>query len=334
MASKVSALRAHRQAVVTPLAALGLAVSVGVGVSAFGPGATPAWHAVAAASLPLLLLTTLAMIVAAVTVALSASLASAPALARVEEPLLLPPRLPMIRRDAPFIVVLGTAPKSGTTTLARNLAAIVATEGRSVRVPGHRPRPLCLLDWPDALDADGIGLAHYLTAHPTGLPDDVVDLAVPQSNGVEVLPIADGGPNAYQLRQLLPVLRRYYDLIVLDLKKEDHWLIDTALELADVILVTSLPTPGLQAAIAQWSNRIWALGFEGKSVLTLNRRSASDTPIPRYRFQFVLELPDDPAIAPPDGLRAAPMGSGSPAARRLQAAVHLLLPDLFAAGDR
>ena len=334
MASKVSALRAHRQAVVAPLAALALAVSVGVGVSAFGRGAMLVWHAVAAASFPLLLLTTVAMIVAAVTVALSASWAPAPSLTQAEEPLLLPPRLPMIRRDAPFIVVLGTAPKSGTTTLARNLAAIVATEGRSVRVPGHRSRPLCLLDWPDALDADGIGLARYLAAHPTGLPDDVVDLAVPQSNGVEVLPIADGGPNAYQLRQLLPVLRRYYDLIVIDLKKEDHWLIDTALELADVILVTSLPAASVEAAIAQWSNRIWALGFEGKSVLTLNRRSASDPPIPRYRFQFGLELPDDPAIAQPDGLRTAPMGSVSPAARRLQAAVLLLLPDLFAAGGR
>src|SRR6202521_542554 len=172
MASNVSALRAHRQTVVTPLGVLVVAVSVGVGLSAFARGATPPWDAVAAASLPLLLLTTLAMIVAAVTVALSASWAPAPSLARVEEPLLLPPRLPMIRRDAPFIVVLGTAPKSGTTTLARNLAAIVATEGRSVRVPGHRPRPLCLLDWPDALDADGIGLARYLAAHPTGLPDD------------------------------------------------------------------------------------------------------------------------------------------------------------------
>ena len=334
MASNVSALRAHRQAVLTPLAALALAVSLGVDVSAFGPGATPAWHAVAAASLPLLLLTTVAMIVAAVTVALSASLAPAPSLAQVEEPLLLPPRLPMIWRDVPFIVVLGTAPKSGTTTLARNLAAIVATEGRSLRVAGQRPRPLCLLDCPDALDADGIGLARYLAAHPTGLPDDVVDLAVPQSNGVEVLTIADGGPNPYQLRQLLPVLRRYYDLIVLDLKGEDHWLIDTALELADVILVTSLPTPSLEAAIAQWSNRIWALGFEGKSVLTLNRRSVRDPPTPRYRFQFGLELPDDRAIAQPDGLRAAPMGSASPAARRLQAAGHLLLPDLFAEGGR
>jgi len=278
MASNVSALRAHREAVVTPLAALILAVSVGVGLSAFGRGATPAWHAVAAASLPLLLLTTVAMIVAAVTVALSASSAPAASLVQAEEPLLWPPRLPMIRRDAPFIVVLGTAPKSGTTTLARNLAAIVAPEGRSLRVPGQRPRPLCLLDWPDALGADAIGVARYLAAHPTGIPDDVVDLAVPQSNGVEVLPIADGGPNAYQLRQLLPVLRRYYDLIVLDLKKEDHWLIDTAMELADAVIVTSLPAPGLQAAIAQWSNRIWALGFEGKSVLTLNRRSVRDPP--------------------------------------------------------
>jgi len=334
MASKVSALQAHRQAVVTPLAALILAVSVGVGLSAFGRGATPAWHAVAAASFSLLLLTTVATIVAAVTVALSASLAPAASLGQAEEPLLLPPRLPMIRRDAPFIVVLGTAPKSGTTTLARNLAAIVATEGRSLRVPGQRPRPLCLLDWPDALGADAIGVARYLAAHPTGIPDDVVDLAVPQSNGVEVLPIADGGPNAYQLRQLLPILRRYYDLIVLDLKKDDHWLIDTAMELADAVIVTSLPAPGLQAAIAQWSTRIWALGFEGKSVLTLNRRSVRDPPTPRYRFQFGLELPDDPAIAQPDGLRAAPMGSASPAARRLRAAVHLLLPDLFPEGGR
>jgi len=73
----------------------------------------------------------------------------------------------------------------------------------------------------------------------------------PNPMGLKVLPIADGGPNAYQLRQLLPVLRRYYDLIVLDLKKEDHWLIDTAMELADAVIVTSLPAPRLQAAIAQ-----------------------------------------------------------------------------------
>ncbi len=162
----------------------------------------------------------------------------------------------------------------------------------------------------------------------------MVDLAAPQSDGVEVFLIADGGPNAYQLRQLLPVLRRYYDLIVLDVATEDHWLTDTAMELADAVIVTSLPSPGVHTAIAQWSNRIWALGFEGKSVLTLNRRRLGDHATPRYRFQFMLESPDDPAISQPDRGRPAPTGLASPAARRLQAAVRLLLPDQFTEGGR
>jgi hypothetical protein len=307
-----------------------IAVSSGVALSAFGPALVE--HSLMAVTTPLLLLAGVAMLATAVTATLSASFVSSQPAERAEEPLLARPRLPMVRRDVPFIVVLGAAPKSGATTLACKLAMTVATEGRSPREPARRPRSICLLNSPktlDGLELDGAGLARYLIAHPTAVQDEVVDLAVRHPSGVEFLSTADGGPNAFQLRQLIPLLRRFYDLVVLDPGKEDLWLNDAAMELADAVIVTSPPSADGQGAIARWPDRVWALGCEGKTVLAVNRRRFGDPAMARQRFQFTWELADDPAMSGAGDSVAGPTSAILPAARRWRAAVRMLVPDLF-----
>ena len=138
MGSNALALRPHLHASVLSLTALVIAASAGVALSAFGPALVE--HSLMAATTPLLLLVGVAVIAMVVTATLSASFVSSPTV-RPEEPLLARPRLPMVRRDVPFIVVLGAVPKSGATTLACKLAMTVATEGRSPRETARRPDP-------------------------------------------------------------------------------------------------------------------------------------------------------------------------------------------------
>jgi len=287
--------------------------------------------------LPTVLLGALLLVVTVVTVAVHASLPWVSTTVKTEEPLLAHPRVPAIRRDSPLVVVLGLTPKSGASTLASNLAIIVASEGQSTREPERLARPLCLLnrqEGPDHVELDGSALARYLTAHPTTARDDVVDLAIRHPSGAEFLSIAGGGPNAFQLRQMLPMLRRHYDLIVFDAGTEDRWMTDAAMELADVILLGAWPSADGKETVDRWSERIWGLGLEGKTVLTLNRRVASDPPTRRTPYQFVLELPDDPTVAEADERGTAwASGRNSSAVRQFRAAVRTLLPHLFWRAD-
>ncbi len=338
MGSNLAALREYRQTLVVSTVSLGATAALGVALWALGALTRPVGRGLLLVALPAALLAGLSLIVAAVTVAVHASLPTVSTTVKREEPLLARPRMSAIRRDSPFIVIMGVAPKSGASTLACNLAILVAREGQSPGESEHRPRPLCLLnrrEGPDQLELDDSGLARYLTTHPTTARDDIVDLAVRHPSGVEFLSIADGGPNAFQLRQMLPVLRRHYDLIVFDAGTEDRWLADAAMELADAIILTSLQHPDGKGVIDRWSERIWGLGLEGKTVLARNRREAFDPPMPRYRFQFVLELTTDSAIvhAEEQGIAWA-TAANSNAVRLLRAAVRTLLPRLFAGADR
>ncbi len=207
-----------------------------------------------------------------------------------------------------------------------------------LREPERRPRPLCLLnrhEAPDQVELDGSGLTQYLAAHPTSARDDVVDLAVRHPSGMEFLSLADGGPNPFQLRQLLPVLRRHYDLIILDAGTEDRWLADAAMELADAIILVACHRPDRKDPIDRWSERLWGLGLEGKTILALNRRGAFDPPMPRHGFPFVLDLPNDSAVTAAEERHTAwATAANSSAVRQLRAALRLLLPHLFAGADR
>jgi len=333
MVSNLAALRSYRQTLVVSGVALGLTASLGIALGALGLVESTVGDALMVVTPPAVLLAVLLLVVVVVTVAVHVSLAAVSTTVMIEEPLLSHPRVPAIRRDSPFVLVLGLTPESGASTLASNLAIMVARDGRSTREPERRPRPLCLLnrrEAPDQLELDGGALARYLIAHPTTARDDVVDLAARHPSGAEFLSIDEGGPNAFQLRQMLPMLRRHYDLIVFDAGTEDRWMADAAMELADAIILAAWQPADGKDTLDRWSERIWGLGLEGKTVLTLNRRVASDPPTRRSPYRFLLELPDDRAIAEAEERRTAWTGAtSSSAVRQVRAAARMLLPHLF-----
>jgi cellulose biosynthesis protein BcsQ len=129
----------------------------------------------------------------------------------------------------------------------------------------------------------------------------------------------------------VPVLRRFYDLIVVDCPFADRWLTDSALELADSILLVSLPSLASATSAGRWADRIWALGLEAKTVLIRNRRIAGAATKPGQLFLFGADLPDDPAVGGFDA-RGMPwcLDRRLPDATELVQIAGALLPTLFA----
>jgi hypothetical protein len=240
--------------------------------------------------------------------------------------------VPAIRRNSPFIVVLGVTPKSGASTLACGLAFVLATQGRMAKEPGRRLRPLCLLrsdDVPSGISLDSQALEAYLRAQSSSVDDDVVDLADRHQEGIELLAIGRDKPSASQLRQLLPVLRDHYDAIILDIPADDRWLATTSVELADAVFLMWAP-PIEDGTLQRWVDRLWGLGLEGKTILTIGRRRATDPPLPKRASQFVLEIPEDGAIRDRgDNDVAWAIANSSAAGLQVRQAARSLLPDLF-----
>ncbi len=331
------ALRPYRQPLAVSAATLVITAAAGIGLWRLIPDGGTTVAALEAVALPVALLAGCLLIGAVGTVVLQSSRTRPQSERAVEEPLIARPRMPAIRRDHPLIALVGLTPRSGTSTLAANLAILVATEGRLRTDPARRPRTLCLLnrvDGPGRLRLDENAFRGYLTNHPATAHDDVVELAVSHPSGAEFLSCGDGGPNGFQLRQILPVLRRYYDLIVFDVPVRDRWLSDAAIELADAVLLITLPSLDAAAATGRWSERIWGLGFEGKTILIPNARTVADRPVVRHPLEFLFELPEEPEIAESDG-RGVPWALGtSNGSRQFRAGCRLLLPGLFGEGNR
>jgi hypothetical protein len=275
-------------------------------------------------------------VVAAATVAIHISVTPPSPSVSVEEPLLAAPHVPAIRRNAPFIVVLGITPKSGASTLACGLALVLASQGRIAKEPGRRLRPLCLLrsdDVPSGVSLESSALETYFRAQSTAVEDNVVDLAGRHPEGIEFLAMGREKPSASQLRQLLPVLRDHYDAIIMDIPADDRWLATVSAELADAVFL--MWAPGSQdGTLQRWVDRLWGLGLEGKTVLTIGRRRATDPPLPKRASQFVLEIPEDGAIRDrAENDMAWAVANSSPAGRQLRLAARSLLPELLPQGD-
>jgi len=274
--------------------------------------------------------------VASATTAIhSAVTAPSPSIS-VETPLLASTRVPEIRLDSPFIVVLGLTPKSGASTLACGLALVLATRGRMAKEPSRRLRPLCLVrsdDVPSEMSLDSQALEAYLRSQSSAVDDDVVDLAGRHPEGIEFLHMGREKPSASQLRQLLPVLRDHYDAIIMDILADDRWLATVSAELADAVFLMWAPRTE-DGTIQRWVDRLWGLGLEGKTILTVGRRRAADPSVPKQASQFVLEIPEDGAIRDRgDSDLAWAVANSSAAGRQLRQAARGLLPELFPQGD-
>src|ERR1700694_1017116 len=330
-----SALQPYRGSLAVSSSSLVLAVLLSIVLWRLGLNGQPLVRAVAEGGLPLGLAAGILLVVAAATVAIHISVRAPSPSVSVEEPLLAAPRVPAIRRNAPFIVVLGVRPKSGASTLACGLALVLATQGRIAKEPNRRLRPLCLLrsdDVPSGISLDSQALEAYLRAQSSAVDDDVVDLAGRHPEGIEFLAMGREKPSASQLRQLLPVLRDHYDAIILDIPADDRWLATVSAELADAVFLMWAP-PTVDGTLQRWGDRLWGLGVGGETVLTIGRRRAADPSLPKHASQFVLELPEDPAIRNRDDRDMAwAIANASAAGRQLRQAARSLLPDLFPQG--
>src|ERR1700738_1249933 len=175
-----TALHPYRGSLAVSASSLAVAVLLSIVLWRLGLNGQPPVRAVAEGSLPLSLAAGILLVVAAATVAIHISVRAPSPSVSVEEPLLADPRVPAIRRNAPFIVVLGITPKSGASTLACGLALVLATQGRIAKEPDRRLRPLCLLrsdDVPSGVALDSPALDTYFRAQSTAVDDDVVNLA-------------------------------------------------------------------------------------------------------------------------------------------------------------
>ncbi len=330
-----SALDPYRGSLTVSAAALAVAGLLSIGLWRLGLNGQPVVRAFAGISEPLSLAAGILLVVAAATVAIHISVTAPFPSVSVEEPLLAAPRVPTIRRNAPFIVVLGITPKSGASSLACGLAFVLATQGRTAKETGRRLRPLCLLksdDAPSGVSLDNLALEAHLRAQSSSVDDDVVDLAGRHPDGVEFLALSRERPTASQLRQLLPVLRDHYDAIIMDIPADDRWLATTSVEIADAVFLMWAPS-GDDGKLQHWVDRLWGLGLEGKTILTVGRRRAADPSLPKRASQFVLEIPEDRAISDrSDSDMAWAVANSSAAGRQLRQAIGSLLPDLFPQG--
>lgn len=219
--------------------------------------------------------------------------------ASAEEPLLPEPVLPACRRKSPVIALHALEPGSGSSTIAFNLAVGATVQGSELR------RPVALLrggELTQRLGLDPGPLGSYLTAHPVSIDDTLVELAQRHVSGCEVLCLGDGDLNGQRLRLMLPVLRRFYDLIVLDCPTDDRWLTDVAVEVSDLTLLVAQPTASSASHAAAWADRAWNRGIEGKTALWLNRvdahRRLSDSALQEFRHQ--LRMPQDRVVEEAD----------------------------------
>jgi cellulose biosynthesis protein BcsQ len=319
------------------LVALSLAIAVAVWLAELIPGPLgPQVRAVLGSVGPVgVLLAVLLLVIVVAAFGIRARRPFELPVVRDHEPLLVSARVPALLRASLVISVLGTEPSAGSSTLAFNLAVLVATEGElGAGGERRRPRSICLLaDGPmtSALAIDSRPLLEYISDHPARMTEEVLAFAAHHPSGCELLCLSGDRFDPQHLRLLVPVLRRFYDLVVLDCPFSDRWLTASALELADGILGVSLPSIASATAVGRWADRIWALGLEAKTVLVRNRRIAGAATKPDHPFLFGADLPDDPAI---EGFDA----NGLPWCldRRLPAATELLqiagalMPTLFA----
>src|SRR6202011_4053388 len=130
------------------------------------------------------------------------------------------PVLPASHRSRPLVSFHAMEPGAGSSTLCFNLGTLLAAEGivddgSEIR----RPRPVCLLGagpLSSRLELDPQPLTDYLTRNPVSIGEEILGLAMRHPAGLELLSISEGAINGQRLRLLLPILRKHYDVILLD----------------------------------------------------------------------------------------------------------------------
>jgi hypothetical protein len=232
------------------------------------------------------------------------------------------------REAHPYVLALRQLePRAGSSTLAFNIAVKVATDGM---VDGRRPRPLCLLSEGEltrVLALESEPLRAYLTERPVSPDEDVLGLAIRHATGCELICMGPGAPNGQQLRLLMPILRRYYDPIVIDCRPDDRWLTEVAVDTCDVLLLVGLPTPDSAVGAARWADAGWERGITGQMAEVTNQLRAAAVGGLGSGLQHRASIPEDPLVVSSD-LKGVPwiLDFDSRAAAAASDLVERLLP--------
>ena len=211
------------------------------------------------------------------------------------EPVIARPTIPEVRRKPAIISIHGLEAQAGCTSLAFNLAVELAAAGL---VDGRRPRPICVVragPLSSTVGLDPKPFTDYCRSHMAAVGDEVIELAERHPSGCEVLCVADGVLDGHRLRLLSSVLRRFYDLVVLDCPPGDRWLTDSAFDASEVSLLVGLPSDESAKAVLPWSDSSWRYGLDARFGLIVNRVSAR-TSIPELlpaAFANLALIPED-----------------------------------------
>ena len=213
------------------------------------------------------------------------------------EPVIARPTIPEVRRKPAIISIHGLEAQAGCTSLAFNLAVELAAAGL---VDGRRPRPICVVragPLSSTVGLDPKPFTDYCRSHMAAVGDEVIELAERHPSGCEVLCVADGVLDGHRLRLLSSVLRRFYDVVVLDCPPGDRWLTDSAFDASEVSLLVGLPSDESAKAVLPWSDSSWRYGLDARFGLIVNRVSAR-TSIPELlpaAFANLALIPEDAA---------------------------------------
>jgi len=207
------------------------------------------------------------------------------------------PTIPEVRRKPAIISIHGLEAQAGCTSLAFNLAVELAAAGL---VDSRRPRPICVVragPLSSTVGLDPKPFTDYCRSHMAAVGDEVIELAERHPSGCEVLCVADGVLDGHRLRLLSSVLRRFYDVVVLDCPPGDRWLTDSAFDASEVSLLVGLPSDESAKAVLPWSDSSWRYGLDARFGLIVNRVSAR-TSIPELlpaAFANLALIPEDAA---------------------------------------
>jgi hypothetical protein len=211
------------------------------------------------------------------------------------EPVIARPTIPEVRRKPAIISIHGLEAQAGCTSLAFNLAVELAAAGL---VDSRRPRPICVVragPLSSTVGLDPKPFTDYCRSHMAAVGDEVIELAERHPSGCEVLCVADGVLDGHRLRLLCSVLRRFYDVVVLDCPPGDRWLTDSAFDASEVSLLVGLPSDESAKAVLPWSDSSWRYGLDARFGLIVNRVSAR-TSIPELlpaAFANLALIPED-----------------------------------------
>src|ERR1700687_5864383 len=213
----------------------------------------------------------------------------------VSEPVIPRATTPQVRRKPAIISVHGLQAQAGCTSMAFNFAVELAGAGL---VDGRRPRPICVVragPLSTAVGLDPQPFTDYCRSHMAAVGDEVIELAERHPSGCEVLCVADGVLDGHRLRLVASVLRRFYDVVVLDCPPGDRWLTDSAFDASEVSLLVGLPSDESAKAVLPWSDSSWRYGLDARFGLIVNRVSAR-TSIPELlpaAFANLALIPED-----------------------------------------